>query len=121
MTARHEGVTVTLADGQALHLSASLNALCDFEVELSRLGLDPVRELDRLESGARPPVVSLRALVWATARGSRPDLTVSQVGDMLETDGPALTKAVFAALAKAGPEQAPGDGDAPGKATPPRR
>lgn len=112
-------VTVPLSAGGSLDLRAGINAYCDFEAEVARAGLDPLRELARIENAMRATMTSVRALVWALARRQRPGLTLEQVGDMLEADGPAINLGVAEALARAAPDK-PAEGGAPsGKPTPP--
>jgi hypothetical protein len=117
--ARHESVRVTLADGTQLHLLADLNALCEFEVSVSALGLDPVREMERLEKSDRATLTALRAMIWACAVDRAPGLTVRQVGEMLAANPAALSGAVFEALRRAAPPAAADPGGSPSGNQPP--
>ncbi|SDX81296.1 hypothetical protein [Roseicitreum antarcticum] len=113
-----ETVVVTLSDGSALHLRFDINAVCDFEEVMTAGGFDATRELHRMETSVRPTVSAVRAMVYASAREKRPDLTLRHVGDLLRTDGEALVKAAREAMQRAAPDPAP-EGEAAEKQTPP--
>lgn len=100
-------VTVALTSGGSLKLRADVNALCDFEAEMTRAGFDAVREMERFEQGARPPLSVARALVWACAVARHPDLTIRQVGAAMADDGAALVAGVLEALRLAAPAPDP--------------
>lgn len=113
-------VPVPLSDGTELRLRADVNALCDFEVELVRTGLDPVRELGRIEAGVGATFTGMRALIWACARGQHAGLRVDHVGTLMGSDGDALRRGVLDALTAAAPQREDGEkGDDQGKTTPP--
>lgn len=106
-------VRVALSDGTALHLTASVNALCEFEAVMARSGFDPVRELGRFDNGT-PSVSGLRAMVWASAIEQRPSLKLSEIGVLMAhpVDGPKLAAGVLEALKRQQPEPAPEGDDA---------
>jgi hypothetical protein len=99
-------IEVGLSDGRALYLEATINALCDYEEELKRRGFDPVTELRRLETGAGA-TTALRTLIWAFARARHEGLTIAHVGDLMQSDGPALAAGVQRALSAGSPEADP--------------
>lgn len=111
-------VPVQLRDGTELRLVASINALCDFEAELARTGLDPVRELARIETGQGGTLSGIRALVWACAKDQHQGLGLRHIGELLQTDGAAIRKGLGEALTRAAAEKEEGT-DPSGKATPP--
>ncbi|MBN8291029.1 hypothetical protein JI664_03535 [Rhodobacter sp. NTK016B] len=112
-----ELVAVLLRDGTPLRLCADVNALCDFEAEVARTGLDPLRELARIEGGARATLTAQRALIWACAKDHHEGLTPRDVGALMQTDGAALMAGLSEAMERAAPEKS--EDDEPGKPTPP--
>lgn len=113
-----EMVPVPLRNGTELRLVAGINALCDFEAEMARTGLDPVRELARIEAGQGGTLSGIRALVWACAKDQHPGLTLRPVGDLLQSDGAAIRKGLAEALSRAAPEKDENE-PAPEKTEPP--
>lgn len=114
-------IEVPLKDGTVLRMCADINALCLFERELVRVGFDPVRELARIERGAGGTITGLRALIWAAACNHHAGLTVDHVGELLQSDGPALRDGLLQALAAAQPDSDPDSPEDPatGKTVPP--
>ena len=70
-------VPITLDKPRTLVLS--FNAFCDIQ---QVLGVNPLAEDEQLDLGSP---VNLRAFLWAGLRHEQPDLTLREVGDLLDS------------------------------------
>lgn len=87
----------------------STNAICELE---DRVDLGIAEIIARLEDAARMRMSLLRAVVWAGLRGSRPDITIDQAGEVITEAGmTAIVEKVGEAFRLAFPD-ASGGGEA---------
>jgi len=109
---------LTLADGRELTMRFDFGALCEAE-DAADKGTEAIMK-EMASGGAR--LSTARAMLYGGLRHYHPDVTLDECGDLLMSDGSAVSKAMGDAMQAMADRQQPNPrpGAAAGKKAPPR-
>lgn len=96
--------SLRLADGRTLTLAYSFDALCAVEEVAARSISEVLAEISK---GA-PRLTTARALIYGGLQQHHPEVTLTEAGELILSDGPAVSEAMNRALAAAFPKAAEG-------------
>lgn len=99
--------SVTLADGRTLRLRRDFNALAEAEAAVG-VRMD---EITRIIQSGGPVMKFTRALFWGALQAHHPEIALVEAGEILMSDGEAISTAM--AGAAAGGEARPEGGKNP--------
>lgn len=92
--------SLTTSAGDVLTLAYNFDALCEVEDAAGKSIGDVLAEISR----GSPRLTTARALIYGGLREHHPEIELSDVGELLLTDGAAFTGAMEKALSAAFPQ-----------------
>lgn len=101
-----------LSDGRELTLRFDFGALVEAE-EAADLGTE---EIMKAMAGGKPRLKIARAMLYGALRYHHPDVTLGEVGDLMLTDGDAISQAMGAAMSEMADRRAALQNPRPGAA-----